>query len=447
LNLNKLILFLLLSLFPVKWIYSQTWTGLPNGIPNPVYCMKEYNGKLILGGAGSLGISFGVASWDGVSWDSLGPGTNQGQVNCIEIYNNQLIIGGDFLKIGNSLGNFVPYTHLVAAWDGTNWHGLGSGGGASWFPVNAMAVYNGELYVGGAFIDIGGITCNRIARWNGITWNTVGTGVAGSMPTIYSMCVYDGQLYVGGNFQSAGGVPASGIARWNGVQWDSVGSGIYGWPFSMIVDSINNNLIIGGNFTCPDTSIGFGICVWNGNQYLPFGKGLYDVPHALSFYKGYLFATRPGLTSTSQDTILIYWDSTSWKHISGPNESIASLHEYSGKLYVGGYFDKIDTLNLPYIVRYSNPTLNIIEPEQNKNSIKIFPNPSGGSVTISYNIKNYYRGTNLRIYDSSGKIRFTKKIIDAVGDLIIGEGLLPNGIYLVTIQNKKENLTEKFVIE
>jgi len=40
-----------------------------------------------------------------------------------------------------------------------------------------MAVYNGNLYVGGTFTQTGSLYASNIAMWNGSSWSLVGNGV------------------------------------------------------------------------------------------------------------------------------------------------------------------------------------------------------------------------------------------------------------------------------
>jgi trimeric autotransporter adhesin len=295
---------------------------------------------------------------------------------------------------------------------------------------------------------MGGISCQRIARWNGSTWNTVGGGVTGSMPQVYTMCVYDGWLYVGGSFQMAGGVPVNQIAKWNGLQWDSVGPGVNGYsPLSMIVDTLHNNLIISGNFACANPAFGNCICAWNGVNYLPFGQGLQFGARVLAFYKNYLFTTKPSVSGAFTDTTILYWDSTSWRPISGPNNDINTLIGYNNELYVGGPFTQIDSMSIPYIARFSFPSIGIKELKFKISSLMIYPNPSEGSVNLTYYFNNPTKEIILRIFDISGKIVVIKKFSRPTGNYCIGHGMLPSGLYIATIQNNIEKLTQKFIIE
>jgi hypothetical protein len=443
----KISLLILLYQIPEYKLEAQVWNSLGNGTPSPIYSFGEYNGKLVIGCTGPIGgIGNGMATWDGLSWDSLGIGTIYGTVKCFENYNNELIAAGNFSDMGN-FTYWIPNTRSIAAWNGTQWHALGTGGNNSGFGVNALAVYNGELYAGGYFIDMGGVSCNRIARWNGLNWNTVGTGLTAGMPVVYSMCIYNGELYVGGTFQMAGGMPASGIARWNGTQWHSVGGGFYGFPTKMIVDTTHNLLVLGGNMSFPDTSFGWGICAWDGNNFLPYGNGLGHAALSIAIYKNYLFTAGPGATGSVYDTTLEYWDSTSWKPILGPNNALQALATYQNELYIGGAFTLIDTLNISYVTRYSNLTLNIADPLPKKEQLLIYPNPTKSSVNIYYSFNEKSKNSYLRVYDTTGKIRLTKRINDTSGVLQIGEGLLAKGIYIVKLSNKSENINGKFVIE
>jgi len=88
----------------------------------------------------------------------------------------------------------------------------GSQGTLGFGDVDAMAVYNGALYVGGSFDTAGSVAANNIARWDGTNWSALGSGITGE---VRSLAGYNGDLYAGGPLSAAGGVPTSNIARWN----------------------------------------------------------------------------------------------------------------------------------------------------------------------------------------------------------------------------------------
>ncbi|HEY9049783.1 MAG TPA: hypothetical protein VIN08_27985 [Ohtaekwangia sp.] len=78
--------------------------------------------------------------------------------------------------------------------------------------INALVVYQGELYAAGSFKTAGGKKASNIARWNGKEWLPVGNGIQGSMIT--ALCVYKNELYATGLFDKAGNIAVRNIARW-----------------------------------------------------------------------------------------------------------------------------------------------------------------------------------------------------------------------------------------
>ncbi|MFN3638329.1 MAG: T9SS type A sorting domain-containing protein [Chloroherpetonaceae bacterium] len=122
--------------------------------------------------------------------------------------------------------------------------------------VLALAVYNGELYVGGRFTQAGDKEANCVARWDGTSWNTLGTGSNnGVNDWVYALAVYNGELIVGGDFTQASDKEANYIARWNGTSWNSLGEGARNGvsgryePYVNALAVYGNSLFLGGNFT------------------------------------------------------------------------------------------------------------------------------------------------------------------------------------------------------
>ena len=75
------------------------------------------------------------------------------------------------------------------------------------------------LYVGGDFIQAGGITVNDIALWNlGTTsWKALTDttyGGTGTDTPVYALTSNNSELFVGGNFSNAGGQSINNIAKW-----------------------------------------------------------------------------------------------------------------------------------------------------------------------------------------------------------------------------------------
>ncbi|HMN97287.1 MAG TPA: hypothetical protein PKC43_12740 [Phycisphaerales bacterium] len=206
--------------------------------------LTTYRGELVAGGAfvTAYGVTVNrVARWDGASWRPLTSGDQAGvdgpspitMVRAMAVYNGDLIVGGEFVSAGGQTVNHI------ARWDGTAWHALASGGqvgvggGENFFNqsrVWSMAVWDGSLYVGGNFSTAGGQVVNRIARWDGTSWHALSAGgqigLGGGQGTIVaSLAAHDGKLVAGGNFTTAGGQTVTHIARWDGLAWHPFAAG------------------------------------------------------------------------------------------------------------------------------------------------------------------------------------------------------------------------------
>ena len=73
------------------------------------------------------------------------------------------------------------------------------------------------LTVGGVFTTAGGFPVNYLARWDGAAWHDMEGGVHvqdANLNGVLALALWSGQLYVGGYFYQAGSVPSANIARW-----------------------------------------------------------------------------------------------------------------------------------------------------------------------------------------------------------------------------------------
>jgi hypothetical protein len=198
----------------------------------------------------------------------------------------------EFLNIQNdSAGN--PANH-IARWDGSSWSALGSGLSGESVPgngtrVDALAVYNGALYVGGSFSDAGGVPVSGVARWDGASWSALGSGVAGR---VYALTVHDGALIAGGAFATAGGAPANLVARWDGGVWSPLGSELCGIDAAVLtLTDWNGDLFAGGAFSKGGAQPSENLARWNGSAWLPLAGGTTDFSvDALGSYAGSLIA-------------------------------------------------------------------------------------------------------------------------------------------------------------
>jgi len=121
----------------------------------------------------------------------------------------------------------------------------------SWFPlctgttdgsIYAAVVLNDQLYVGGDFTMICGVSANRVARWDGTTWFPLGSGMNN---TVRALVVMGSNIVAGGDFTS----PGNYVAQWNGSTWTPLAIGMNGVVHALTIGFSANNLCAGGGFT------------------------------------------------------------------------------------------------------------------------------------------------------------------------------------------------------
>ncbi len=242
---------------------GSTWSGLGTQPGNTVWAMVEWDGKLVVGGSFS-NLGNRVAAWNGSSWETLGAGFNF-EVYDLLVWNGQLYAGGAFTQSG---GAAVRY---VARWNGSAWEGLGDQMPTAAY-VYSMAVYENQLIVSG-FLYAAPFD-RHVAAWDGSEWSTFQGGANGETD---ALCVYNGDLYVGGYFTQVGNPPvdAVGVGRWNGSEWEQVGEGLEG-GFVWKLLPYDGALLAVGSFTSVGDDPGgllFGFGLWDGNTWRALGSG------------------------------------------------------------------------------------------------------------------------------------------------------------------------------
>lgn len=206
-----------------EWIPFGNFDG-------PVGALRILNGTLYALGAFSYvdgAWCGGVAKRVGGTWQNVGtfPASNYAYVADAILYQGNLVVTGTIYFSG------VPYDHIIQ-YDGQNWIPLGQGIQTNMGGGGTLAVYQGELYVGGIFKLSEGNVGHCIMRWDGQTWHPVGTGVQDEYNGyIYAigvrkLLVKDGLLFACGGFQYAGNVPAAFTATWNGDRWCGFGGSL-----------------------------------------------------------------------------------------------------------------------------------------------------------------------------------------------------------------------------
>jgi hypothetical protein len=182
---------------------GSSWSSVGTGISGmeSVFSMFVSDDRLIVGGSPNSTLTgCALAIWDGTSWASLG--SNRGlDVSSITVFDRKIAVTGLF---------------GVSTWDGSDWQILESNleNTRHWFTGgsgSALEVYRDQLILGGSFNKMNGVFMDFIAAWDGSRWSPVGQGADDD---VYTLLTYNDQLIVGGRFRSVGGVTANYIAAW-----------------------------------------------------------------------------------------------------------------------------------------------------------------------------------------------------------------------------------------
>ena len=191
--------------------------------------------------------------------------------------NNRLYAGGEFKNDG--FGTPMYYiSYYIASLD--NWIPMGLNSGQ--IPglndhVYAITGIGLDKYIGGAFKeDNNGGVFRYITRYNSIndTFNPLKGLTYGVNNTVYAIA-YDGgdYYYVGGNFQNAGGQQANNIARYSisNQVWEPLmdtttkRNGVDGTVYTIVYDSNTSRVYVGGSFLKVSGHNFYNITYWDIN--------------------------------------------------------------------------------------------------------------------------------------------------------------------------------------
>jgi len=429
---------------------AQTWKPVSGGILSTssvaTWSLYSYDSVLYAGGwfdtAGTVNVS-DMAQLSGVNWSTTGTGTN-GYINAMAVYKGNLYVGGEFDSIGGIAAK------SIAMWNGSNWSAVGKGEYSAQYGIYAMAVYNGELYIGGSIDSVDGKLIYGIAKYNGSTWSALGSGIyaADEEDGVFALAVYNGQLYVGGGFDSAGGISLKEIARWNDTVWSSVGKSMNDGGSISALAVYNGNLYAGGMF---DTAGGIPanrIAIWNGSVWSPLESGItgeatWASVNALTSFNNELYVGGYFDTVNGKPmNCIAKWNGTSWSALGtgiSNGGSIAAMAVYNNALYVGGGFDSAGGVYAKNIAMWNEVTP--VDNIKGLAQLKIYPNPVVHTLFLKNDISG--RKTSYAIYNELGQSIQAGKIISDINKIDVSDFL--SGIYLISVSDGNKLYNYKFV--
>jgi hypothetical protein len=157
----------------------------------------------------------------------------------------------------------------IGRWDGSQWHKVGNGIRGGIANVNCFEIYQGDLFVGGRFVPVNGNPGPNIARWDGQQWLDVGGGIdlpGGFGCDVRDMVVFEDKLYAVGTCELAGGITADRIAKWDGEEWCGFGD-----VFNNSITAIEvhqGELYIGGGFSTINDDTIYRVSKWVGGDFV-----------------------------------------------------------------------------------------------------------------------------------------------------------------------------------
>ncbi len=318
---------------------GTAWEPLGSGVDDCVLDATVWRNWFAIAGpfeeAGGVTVS-GVALWWGDFWGSMGDPPLVGYPSGLTVHQDDLV----------AVGLFYPYgSHDERDWirrhDGSQWHRFGTGLilGSGGKPTEVVS--DGEdLYVGGKFLALDGVTSNNIVRWRDEQAETLGDGLGLGDGSSWNFLEFEGALLVGGRFSWAGCDPIRRLAQWNGEQWQ---------PFRASLDGSHNGVLALAQYAGDVVFAGYWIGSnpvifrWNGSYWSGFGQA-YGHPYAMIEYDSDLIVvgTSPLISGVSSGGLARY-DGSTWHDFGTEGSGVPvfdvayALTIFEGDLIVGGH--------------------------------------------------------------------------------------------------------------
>ena len=249
-----------------RWDSLQGGVKTSSGFAGEFYSILSMEEEILVGGlfrqAGELPAN-GLAIWNGNTWKAFDfPGRGfDSRICCLSRLGNDIYAAGNFIVMAEE-----GETKDIARFDGEKWHAVDGGIKGGLAHINAMLVFQGQLYVAGFFRQSDGNAGNKVMKLGNSGWEEVGGGIIGSNADVHAMAIHNGGLYVGGIFDQVGdGVPAQNFARWDGQRWCGFGNSFSDRVYALA--SLNGDLFVAGWFGYIDGKRFNGIAKWTGGDY------------------------------------------------------------------------------------------------------------------------------------------------------------------------------------
>jgi hypothetical protein len=377
---------------------SATWRTLGNRINAPVTAMAARNGEIWVAGGYDLAAKTGsttLAKWDGSGWTPIVTGI-RGTINALLFDGGELYAGGQFSLIGgHNVGNIAKLDIANNSWSALDL-GVTTPDPLIVAGVSALALHGRDLYVGGAFQQIGSAhaPASNLARWNldEGKWYPMENDFSGTVRALAFSPA--GELFAGGSF-SAGDRSHSKLARWDGARWSSVGGGVNDDVDALLF--VGSDLYVGGEFTLAGTDSARRIARWDGTSWSTLGRGvegtgMFPRVAAMGTMGSYIFAAG-AFAVAGGDSIanVARWDGRRWWPLgSGIDAAVDAMAIVGRDLYASGSFLMAGSKPSINFAHWTMPVLSVGEPSATIPAATLdqnIPNPATRSTLIRYRIE------------------------------------------------------------
>ena len=433
----------------LKWVKVEE--GITNGpINTRLLYSDEKSNRLYIGTSENDSINYlgtrGAAFWDGSNWNQMSGGitSNNGYTQAYSLYHDTLYVAGTFQEMGNT-----PGTDKIALWVNNQW--VSSNIKIVDGSILKLEVINDKLYALGVFDSIAGIYSPGVAVYDGYSWSSLVDNNELEGSYLNAIALYKGELYLGGNtFNSI-----KDLLKYDETnrQFIKVGSGISG-PLSDIWDLTvyKNQLYVIGNLSTSNGDPGNGIAAWDGEEWHQLNNGLHPgTVMSLAIYKDLLWVggAHAGPFGDLDKGLLDIWDGENWTEIEwNCNEcsAVGDIEVFNNELYITGYLKEINGQTVNHIAKLdSNFNLNTISTTESSD-LFLFPNPNSGVFSVS--IPNCEKEiSSIHIYNSLGQRVHSIETFSQQERIQINLSHLGKGIYSIEFNSKKGSYLEKVVIQ
>jgi len=301
------------------------------GTINAVAAIDE---KLIIGGDGiffSDGLYLDSATYDGQEWGGFPTPQGYAIKDMFRLSTNELF----YVASEDNPGSLGLPKYKFGVLSPAGWSSTMETASFIYGQLNRLGEYNGELVIGGQFDKVGSVLSSNVIIVGQFFMRPVGqvtdgTGVSGP---VYGMSVSDDKLFVAGSFSFAGTAPAGGAAGYDGYVWSTETTPLVYWrtedpnynleSTSLLQKGVHHLVeykgtrYAGGNFEFQNpyelNIIYQNLAVIEGQTWTvfaqaPFSDAGLEVT-GLLLHKDLLFVS--GASADNFDTVLYSWDGTS----------------------------------------------------------------------------------------------------------------------------------------